>query len=279
MALWLGVCTSEFSQKFWNLSVLLGFLNLCRFSLNKAQLSLHLEINSHLVAECNVLWHWLFVISLTQTNSNCDLETFDKWTPSERGQWYCMLILSEFSFTEICVTDLGNTPCLACLPSAVTSQYLIFCFWSCSCSLGLVALSGWFLIACGQVALPLMIKSDWVIPFQRLQLTDDSSCCWYCNFTQKLFHAKPAMLGRNSRTSGSFRAGEKWVCTFRALLELFFWTYKSWIPFFMEQEFQQQGRGVLLSSLYSQAQFWGQSSEEVKHLRNASDPVFLLELW
>ena len=66
---------SEFLK---HLSVLLGFLNLHGFSLNKAQLSLHLEVNSHLVAESNIPWHWLFVISLTQANSNCNFETFVK---------------------------------------------------------------------------------------------------------------------------------------------------------------------------------------------------------
>lgn len=106
-----------FSEVLKRLSVLLGFLNLHDFSLKKAQISLHLEINSHLVEECNIPWHWLFVISLTQTNSDCNLETFVEWSgvSHQRGDkdivyWFYSL----FFHWEVCDTGLGNMPCLAC---------------------------------------------------------------------------------------------------------------------------------------------------------------------
>lgn len=140
-----------FSEVLKRLSVLLGFLNLHDFSLKKAQISLHLEINSHLVEECNITWHWLFVISLTQTNSDCNLETFVEWcgVSHQRGDedivyWFSQSFLSlrglwywsrKYAF-------------LSLSPSAMTSQHLVFHFYCCSASLGLEALSRWFLMAC-----------------------------------------------------------------------------------------------------------------------------------
>lgn len=76
-----------FSEGLTLLSVLLGFLNLPGLSLNKAQLSLCLDINSDLVVECCVPLHWLFVISLTRLTRTVTLRLLlsDVEPPSTEG--------------------------------------------------------------------------------------------------------------------------------------------------------------------------------------------------
>lgn len=70
---------SEFSQKFWNFC--LGFLNLLGLSLNKAQLSRCLDINTDLVLHSLAL---ALCDQCNQTNSNCDPGTFAKWLGASR---------------------------------------------------------------------------------------------------------------------------------------------------------------------------------------------------
>lgn len=59
---------------------------------------------------------------------------------------------------------------------------------------------------------------------------------------------KSSYVGKEWQDLSSFKASEQWGCTVRLLLDLF-WTYKSQIPFFMQQLFQQLGWDVPLASL------------------------------